>query len=103
MVYRRQRLGHHIQVRGRVLLKAGHDHQRVAEHLVEPGPDFLGDRQRLAPLDVPDDFEQVYAPDFVDGPFTQEGQHIVCEDARDQGLGGLPSLFKGQTPVREPF
>ncbi len=37
----RQRHSHHIQVGGGVVFKAGHDHQGIAEQLVEPGPDLF--------------------------------------------------------------
>lgn len=64
MVDRRQRQGHHIQVRGRVVFKARYDHQGIAEHLVEPGPDLLGHRKRLASLYVADDLEQIRTLDL---------------------------------------
>ena len=98
-----QRQRHHVEVGSRVLLQARHDHQRVAEHLVEPRPDFLGDGERLAPLDPGDHFQQVRAFDVVDRALAQQGQHILGEDAREDREGGLPALLEAEFAVGKPL
>src|SRR3546814_13574888 len=61
-----QRQRHHIEIGGGVLLQARHDHQRVAEQLVEPRPEFLGDGERLALLDLGDYLPEVGTLDLID-------------------------------------
>jgi len=57
VAYRRLGHGDHIQVGGRVLFQARHDHEGIPEELVEPGAHLLGDGWRAALLDAADDFK----------------------------------------------
>ena len=98
-----QRQRHHIEIGGRVLLQARHDHQRVAEQLVEPRPDFLGDGERPALLDLGDHLQEVGTLDLIDRPFAQGGQHILVEDARKYREGRLPAFLEAEPAMLEPL
>ena len=80
MIDGRQGQSHHIEIGGRVLLQAGDHYEGVTEQLVEPGSDLFRDRQRLAPLDSGNHFQQIGPLDLVDRTFTQEGQHVLGKD-----------------------
>ncbi|MPM48173.1 hypothetical protein SDC9_94897 [bioreactor metagenome] len=99
---RRLGLGHHVQVRGRVDFQPLGDHQGVAEQLVEPGADLLGDGERLALLDRRHDAHELGAANVVDRHLPQGGQNVLVENAQDLRERALAALLEFLAAMLDP-
>ena len=100
--HRRLGFGHHVQVRGRVDFQPLGDDQGIAEHLVEPGANLLGGRERLALLDRRQDAQELGAANVVDRHLSQGGQHVLVEDAQDLRKRALTSFLEFLAAMLDP-
>ncbi len=100
--HRRLRLGHHVQVRGRVDFQPLGDDQGIAEHLVEPGADLLGGGERLALLDRRYDAHELGPTNVVDRHLSQGGQHVLVEDAQDLRQRALAAFLEFLAAMLNP-
>jgi hypothetical protein len=71
--------------------------------LVEPRPDFLGDGERPALLDLGDHLQEVGTLDLIDRLLAQGRQHILVEDARKDRESRLPAFLEAEPAMLEPL